>query len=95
MYVWYNARKITLKMLALANIKDYLDVLNDLSNNSAIPKYATNLVYLTKAPSRRQIEKGSLILFLPTQQNGQIVTGSLILTGPMTHTRWNMMPRCY
>ncbi|MBS1948272.1 MAG: KUP/HAK/KT family potassium transporter [Bacteroidetes bacterium] len=57
MYVWYNARKITLKMLALANIKDYLDVLNDLSNNSAIPKYATNLVYLTKAPSRRQIEK--------------------------------------
>ena len=57
MYVWYNARKMTLKLLTFVYIKDYFDQLVQLSNDKSIPKFATHLVYLTKAGSHKQIEK--------------------------------------
>ena len=57
MYVWYNARKITLRMLSFVNLKEYLPSLQQLSNETSIPKYATHVVYLTKASSQKQIEK--------------------------------------
>jgi KUP system potassium uptake protein len=57
MYVWYNARKMTLKMLAFVNLRDYLPLLEQLSNDTSVPRYTTHLVYLTKAPSHKQIEK--------------------------------------
>ncbi len=57
MYVWYNARKMTLKLLTFVYIKDYLEALVQLSSDKSIPKFATHLVYLTKAGSHKQIEK--------------------------------------
>jgi KUP system potassium uptake protein len=57
MYVWYNARKITLRMLSFVYLKDYLSALEKLSTNSSIPLYATHVVYLTKADTHRLIEK--------------------------------------
>ena len=57
MYVWYNARRITLKLLPFVYIKDYFELIEQLSNDKSIPKFATHLVYLTKAGSHKQIEK--------------------------------------
>jgi len=57
MYVWYNARKITLRMLTFVSLKEHLLLLENLSNDTSIPKYATHLVYLTKLPGHKQIEK--------------------------------------
>jgi KUP system potassium uptake protein len=57
MYVWYNARKLTLKLLTFVYIKDYFDQIVQLSNDKSIPKFANHLVYLTKAGSHKQIEK--------------------------------------
>ncbi len=57
MYVWYNARRITLKLLPFVYIKDYFELIERLSNDKSIPKFATHLVYLTKAGSHKQIEK--------------------------------------
>jgi len=57
MYVWYNARKITLRMLTFVSLKDQLPLLEKLSNDNNIPKYSTHLVYLTKMPGHKQIEK--------------------------------------
>lgn len=57
MYVWYNARKMTLKLLSFVYIKDYFALLEQLSNDKSTPKFATHLVYLTKAGSHKQIEK--------------------------------------
>ncbi len=57
MYVWYNARKITLRLLSYVNLKDYLPRLDSLSNDSSIPKYSTHVVYLTKMQSHKLIEK--------------------------------------
>jgi KUP system potassium uptake protein len=57
MYVWYNARKITLRLLRFVNLKEYLPAIDDLMNDVKIPKYATHVVYLTKMQSHKQIEK--------------------------------------
>ena len=57
MYVWYNARKLTLKMLTFENLRDYLPALEHLRNDASVPRYATHVVYLTKTRSHMQIEK--------------------------------------
>lgn len=56
MYVWYNARKITLRLLTFVPLKEYLPLLEQLSNDISIPKYSTHVVYLTKT-NHKQIEK--------------------------------------
>ena len=56
MYVWYNSRKITLRLLTFIPLKEYLPLLVQLSNNLNIPKYATHVIYLTKS-GHDQIEK--------------------------------------
>ncbi len=57
MYVWFNARKIINRYLVFSNMKDYLQQLKDLSEDTTIPKYASHLIYLTKANNSRQVEK--------------------------------------
>ena len=57
MYIWYNARKITLKMLKFVDMKEYLPLIKDLSNDNSIPKYSTHLVYLTKFTDNKNIEQ--------------------------------------
>ncbi len=56
MMIWHRARKITNRYLDFVKLKDYLSQLTDLSADKDIPKYATHLVYLTKANNYREIE---------------------------------------
>lgn len=56
MYCWYNARKLKNKFMTFVSINDYLNVINTLSKDESIPKYATNLVYITKANSVDELE---------------------------------------
>ncbi|OIR12077.1 Low affinity potassium transport system protein kup [mine drainage metagenome] len=57
MYVWYRARKITNRFLQFENLSDDIAALKKLSEATLIPKYATHLVYLTKANNKKSIEK--------------------------------------
>lgn len=57
MFVWFKARKITNSYLQFLKIKDYLTPLQLLSADKEVPKYATHLVYLTKADNDGDIEK--------------------------------------
>ncbi len=57
MYVWYSARKITNRFLNFVNMKDYVTLLDDLSNDMTVPKFATHAIYLTKADSTFHIEE--------------------------------------
>ena len=57
MYVWYRARKITNRFLKFVNMKEYLPLLDDLSNDTSIAKFATHVIYLTKANHTYQIEE--------------------------------------
>ena len=57
MYVWYRARKITNKFLNFVNMKEYLPLLDDLSKDTTISKFATHAIFLTKANNTFQIEE--------------------------------------
>ena len=57
MYVTFNARKITNKLLTFVNLKEFLPLLKKLSADESVPKYASHLIYLTKADNSKQIEK--------------------------------------
>jgi K+ transporter len=56
MYSWYNGRKLKNSYMVFVKLTDYLDILNSLSNDESVPKYATNLVYVTKANKKTEIE---------------------------------------
>lgn len=57
MYIWYRARKINNRFLTFIDLKDQIPVLTALSNDETISKFATHLVYLTKANNSKQIEQ--------------------------------------
>jgi KUP system potassium uptake protein len=56
MYVWYNAKKVTLRLLTFTDIRPYLPQLVKLSQDMSLQKYSIHLVYLTRA-SPHEIEK--------------------------------------
>ena len=39
-------------------LADYLPLLQELSNDESVPKFATHLVYLTKSADSKQLENG-------------------------------------
>ncbi len=57
MYVWYRARKITNRFLSFGNMKEYLPLLDDLSKDTSVTKFATHAMFLTKANNTFQIEE--------------------------------------
>jgi len=57
MYVWYYARKINNRFVKFVEIGKYASLINELSEDITIPKFATHLVYLTKANAREQVEE--------------------------------------
>lgn len=56
MYIWYRARKIKNKYVEFVKLDDYVPIIQELSNDRSIPKYATHLVYMTSANFHREIE---------------------------------------
>ncbi|TPD70701.1 KUP/HAK/KT family potassium transporter [Flavobacterium microcysteis] len=67
MFVWFFARKIRNRYLVFVKLSDYLPVLEDLSKDLSVPKYATNLVYLTSADHRTEIESKIMYSILNKQ----------------------------
>lgn len=56
MYVWHRARKIKNRYVEFVRVDEYVPKLEELSNDSSVPKYATHLVYLTSANNPKEIE---------------------------------------
>jgi KUP system potassium uptake protein len=57
MFIWFRGRKITNRFLDFTRLADHAQALRDLSNDKEITKYATHLVYLTKADNAGQVEQ--------------------------------------
>ena len=64
MYVWFKARKITNRFLNFVDLKDKIPMLDALSADQTVSKFATHLVYLTKANNSKQIEEKILYSIL-------------------------------
>lgn len=56
MYTWYKARKIKNRYVEFVRFEHYIPKIQELSNDRAVPKYATHLVYLTSANNNKEIE---------------------------------------
>lgn len=57
MYSWYNGRRIKRFYTTYDQVDDaYLSQINNISEDSAIPKTATNLVYITAANNKNALE---------------------------------------
>ncbi len=56
MYVWYRSRKIKNRYVEFVKLEHYIPLIQELSNDKSIPKYATHLVYLTSADNHKEIE---------------------------------------
>lgn len=67
MWVWYESRRIKNRYVEFVELKDYLKLINDLSKDLAVPKYATHLVYLTSADNKDEIESKIIYSILQKQ----------------------------
>ncbi|MBC7912594.1 MAG: KUP/HAK/KT family potassium transporter [Pyrinomonadaceae bacterium] len=67
MYAWSAARKIKNRYLKFVEIEDYYPILNDLSEDSSVPKFASQLVYLTSANFSSEIESKIIYSILQKQ----------------------------
>ncbi|MBC7524954.1 MAG: KUP/HAK/KT family potassium transporter [Flavobacterium sp.] len=57
MYIWYYARKINNRFTKFVELGKYSTQLTQLSQDDAIPKFATHLIYLSKADRRHEVEE--------------------------------------
>ncbi len=56
MYVWFRSRKIKNRYVEFVRMEHYIPQIQELSNDRAVPKYATHLVYMTSANNPKEIE---------------------------------------
>ena len=56
MYVRHRAKKIKNRYVEFVRVEEYIPKIEELSNDSSVPKYATHLVYLTSASNPKEIE---------------------------------------
>ena len=58
MLSWIAGQRIRNDLTEFTPLAEYLPLLQELSNDASVPKYATHLVYLTKSDDARQVENG-------------------------------------
>jgi KUP system potassium uptake protein len=56
MWTWYVSRKIKNRYVKYVEIEDYYEIIEELSNDESVPKFSSQLVYLTSANFKTEIE---------------------------------------
>ena len=56
MYAWYKGRLIKTKFIKFVKIENYVSVIKDMKLDETIPKYATNLAFLSRAKRDDEVE---------------------------------------
>jgi KUP system potassium uptake protein len=56
MYIWYRSRKIKNRYVEFVRLEHYIPMIQELSNDRTVNKYATHLVYMTSADNPKEIE---------------------------------------
>ena len=92
MVVWYNARKIKNKYSLFLKIRPYYSIISDLKEDNTVPKYATNLVYLTAIIE--PISKVKLFIRSSTNNPSALITiGYFMLTTWTNQIRLNILSK--
>lgn len=56
MWTWYVARKVKNRFVKYVEIEDYFEIIKELSDDESVPKFSSQLVYLTSANFKTEIE---------------------------------------
>lgn len=56
MYAWYNGRLIKNKFIKFVKLSKYVPIIKDMKLDETIPKYATNLAFLSRAKYEDEVE---------------------------------------
>lgn len=56
MYAWYNGRLIKAKFITFVKLDKYIGIIKELKLDETIPKYSTNLAFLSRAKKEDEIE---------------------------------------
>src|SRR5579862_8588307 len=67
MWTWHIARKIRNRYMKFIAIEDYYNIIKELSEDETVPKYASQLVYLTSANFDSEIESKIIYSILQKQ----------------------------
>jgi KUP system potassium uptake protein len=67
MWTWHTARKIRNRYVKFIEIADYFNIIKELSDDESVPKYASQLVYLTSANFDSEIESKIVYSILQKQ----------------------------
>jgi KUP system potassium uptake protein len=67
MWTWHTARKIRNRYVKFIEIEDYYNIIKELSDDETVPKYASQLVYLTSANFNSEIESKIVYSILQKQ----------------------------
>jgi KUP system potassium uptake protein len=67
MWTWHTARKIRNRYVKFIEIDDYFNIIKELSEDETVPKYASQLVYLTSANFNSEIESKIIYSILQKQ----------------------------
>lgn len=67
MWTRWRATQIKNRLREFVKIKDYLEQLSDLSHDESLPKFSTNLVFLSTAPKDSEVETKILYSILQKQ----------------------------
>ncbi len=67
MWAWFSARKIKNRFVKFVEIDSYYPILKELSEDESVPKYASQLVYLTSSNFNSEIESKIMYSILQKQ----------------------------
>lgn len=67
MWTWHTARKIRNRYVKFVEIEDYYNILKELSDDTSVAKYASQLVYLTSANFNSELESKIIYSILQKQ----------------------------
>ena len=67
MWSWSEARRIKNRFVKFVEIEDYFPILSELTDDSTVPKYASQLIYLTSSNFNSEIESKIMYSILQKQ----------------------------
>ena len=67
MWTWHTARQVRNRYVKFVEIDDYYSIIKELSDDETVPKYASQLVYLTSANFDSEIESKIIYSILQKQ----------------------------
>ncbi|TFF35047.1 KUP/HAK/KT family potassium transporter [Mucilaginibacter psychrotolerans] len=67
MWTWHMARKIKNRYVKFIEIDDYFNIIKEMSEDESVPKYASQLIYLTSANFNSEVESKIIYSILQKQ----------------------------